>query len=121
MAQYEDSGYGSVTLAATIAKALRVTVAGALAGLTDQDFGTTMAYGVSGDVVGVSFVNKQGTQKATANGSISAGAKVYTAASGKVSSTQGTGAFLRGIAMEAATADGDIIEIMPLVGDTAGS
>lgn len=121
MAQFNDTGYGTVTLSATVPQFGRVTAAGALAGATDQDIGVTMQYGVSGDVVAVAYVSKQGTHKAIAASAITAGSKVHGAASGKVNDTQATGSFLRGIAMEAAAADGDIIEILPLVGDTAGS
>lgn len=121
MAQFNDTGYGTVTLSATVPQFGRVTAAGALAGATDQDIGVTMQAGVSGDVVSVAYVNKQGTHKAIAASSITLGAKVHTAASGKVNDTQATGSFLRGLAMEAANADGDIIEVLPLTGDTAGS
>jgi len=121
MASYNDTGYGTVTLTGTVAQFARVTAAGATAGATDQDIGVAMQAGVSGDVVSVAFVSKQGTHKAIAASALTLGAKVHTAASGKVNDTQATGAFLRGIALQAAGADGDIIEIIPCVGDTAGS
>ncbi len=121
MSQFNDTNYGTVTLSATVPMFGRVTAAGALAGATDQDVGVTMRAGVSGDKVAVAWVNKCGTHKAIAASSATVGSKMYTAASGKVNDVQATGAFLRGVLLEAASADGDIVEILPLVGDTAGS
>ena len=121
MSQFNDTGYGTVTLTGTVAQYARVTAAGATAGATDQDIGVAMVDGVSGDVIAVAYVSKQGTHKAIAASAITRGAKVHTAASGKVNDTQATGSFLRGIAMEAAGADGDVIEVLPCVGDTAGA
>lgn len=121
MASYNDTGYGTVTLSATVPQFGRVTADGALAGATDQDIGVVMEAGVSGSVVPVCYVTKQGTHKAIAASSMTLGAKVYGAASGKVNDVQATGSFLRGVALQAAGADGDIIEILPCVGDTAGS
>jgi hypothetical protein len=121
MSQYNDTGYGTILLSATIPQHARVTAAGALANATTQHVGTARVAGVSGDTVGLVYANKQGTTKMIAGAAITAGVKVYTAANGKVSSTQATGAFLCGIAMEAASADGNIIEVQQIVGDTAGS
>jgi len=57
-----------------------------------------------------------------ASKAIAVGDTVYTAASGKISDTQATGAFEIGVALEAATADGEIIEVLRIGhGDTAGS
>ena len=121
MSQFNDTGFGTVVLSATVPMFARVTAAGALAGATDQDVGVTLKAGVSGDTVGVAYLSKSGTHKAIIASSATKGAKVYTAASGKVNDVQATGAFLRGILLEAASADGDIVEILPVVGDTAGS
>jgi hypothetical protein len=54
--------------------------------------------------------NKSGTLEMVANGAISTGEEVYPAADGKISTTPAGGAL--GKAMEAATADEDIIEIL---------
>jgi len=51
-----------------------------------------------------------GTHKMTASGTITAGAKVYAAASGKIA---GTGTLLIGTALDAATEDGSVIEVVP--------
>lgn len=121
MSQFNDTPCLTVTLSATVAKYQRVTAAGAVAGATDQDVGIATRSGVSGDEITVSAVNKQGTHKAIAAGAIAVGAKVYGATDGEVNDVQATGSFLRGVAMEAASADQDVIEILPLVGDTAGT
>lgn len=51
-----------------------------------------------------------GLQTMIANGAITVGHKVYAAASGKVAST---GRVLEGVALTAASADGDYIQVMP--------
>lgn len=121
MSQYNDTGYGTIVLSATVAQYLRVTAAGGVAAANAQDVGTARERGVSGDTVGLVYANKQGTVKMVASKAITAGTKVYGAAGGKVSDVHATGSFLRGIAMEAATADNDVIEVQQIVGDTAGS
>lgn len=122
MAQYNDTGYGTLTLSGTVAQFARVTAAGAAATATQQDVGTAQVAGVSGDVVAIAYANKQGTTKMIANGAFGTlGAKLYTAASGKVSTTQATGAFLVGLLMATSAADGDLVEVLRVVGDSAGS
>lgn len=116
MSQFNDTGYGSVTLSGSVSQYERVTGAGAQAGAAAQDIGCVLQDGVSGDVVGVSLVSKQGSQKMIASGAISEGAAVYNAASGRVASS---GTNFRGVALEAATAAGDVIEVMPAMVDVA--
>ncbi len=55
-------------------------------------------------------LNKTGTVEMLANGAIAEGANVYAAAAGKCSATAAGGSL--GKALEAATADGDIIEVL---------
>lgn len=58
-----------------------------------------------------------GTTKVVAGAAITAGAKVAPTAAGKAQ-TAATGQFPRGVALDAADADGDVIEILLLaVGD----
>jgi hypothetical protein len=71
-----------------------------------------------GDVRAVNPRNAPGSRKMVANAALAVGAKVYTAAAGKVGATA-TGAFLEGIALTASAADGDIIEVLMDPGDTA--
>ena len=114
MSQYNDTGYGTVTLTGTVAKYQRVTFGGVVAGVDEQDIGTAMEAGVSGQAIRISLYSKQGTHKAIATGIIAAGAPVYCAAAGRVDDE--TGALLRGYAVTAAGAAGDVIEILPASG-----
>lgn len=110
---------------AAIAKHLRVKLSSgklAVAGLADNDIGTIdYAVFADGEDAAVNLRSLQGTEIVIAGGEITLGAKVYTAADGKVSATGAGTSYLRGIALEAAAADGDIIEIMPLFTNTAES
>lgn len=83
----------------------------ATAGAADFAIGVQekQSYGTTDETVAVRLKTAEGTVKMIANGAISAGANVYAAASGKVGSA---GFVLEGIAMEAASADGDIIEVL---------
>lgn len=93
----------------------------ALAGLADKDIGVTVARVEADAHGGVLLRTAAGTTPMVAAAAISAGATVFTAANGKVSNTA-TGAFQVGIALEAATADGDIIEVLRNShGDTAAT
>lgn len=64
----------------------------------------------SGDVATVRLRSSMGTTKMIAAGAIAAGVAVYGAASGKISTTVSGG--ITGISMEAAGADGDVIEVL---------
>lgn len=79
---------------------------------TDEPVGVAQRAGVSGDRRAVSDIKKGGTQKVTAAGAISKGADIYAAAAGKVQALPaGAGTYRKvGIALEAATADDDVIE-----------
>ena len=116
--QFEDTGYLSVDLTATANKYERVDFDGTVAGITEIGIGTVQQYGQSGDTVAVASISKQGTYIAIASEAITAGAAVYTAAAGKVGASAST-AFRLGFAKTAASADGDLIEVVPSVGDTA--
>lgn len=118
MSQYNDTGYKSVTLTETVGQYLRTNAAGELCGITERGIGYSTVDGASGETVSVALHSKPGTVKVVAAAAISLDAIVYSAASGKVSVSAST-AFPLGIALEAATADGDVIEILPLVGETA--
>lgn len=59
----------------------------------------------------VLLLGKGSTKKMVANAPITAGARVFTAAAGKVSPTHGATLFQVGIALTAAAADNDIIEV----------
>ena len=92
----------------------------ALAGTGEEALGTlTQAALAANDKVAVLLASAQGTRKVVAAGAISAGAKLYPAASGQVNDVP-LGKQI-GIALEAATAASDVIEMLDLVaqqGDT---
>jgi len=100
------------TATGTITGGLLVTVAGAVAGADSTTWlGVASKDCVSGDTFGV---YTQGVQRLVASAAISAGARVKCAAAGKiVTLAAGSDAYdtLVGIALEAATADGDVIMV----------
>lgn len=126
MSQYTDANVKAFTSAGTIAQYARVTLGsgGTIteAGLTVKEIGTAMNAAVSGDVVPVRLRTASGTHKMIAKEAIAAGALLYTEAGGKVQDTAEATAFMVGHAMEAATADNDIIEVLYNThGDTAAA
>jgi hypothetical protein len=85
----------------------------------DQPVGVT-EYAVSENEYGaVKLINGNGTFFVTTAGALAQGADAYAADDGKVSSLPTTAGTYRrvGICLEAATADGDIIEVLPLPDD----
>lgn len=74
----------------------------------EQAVGVTNAAYASGAHTAFDVINKEGTVKVTASGAISAGAAIFPAADGKITATP-NGASI-GFALEAATADDDVIE-----------
>ncbi len=124
MSQFVHAPTRPFIAGAAIGAHLRVYISSgklAIAGITQQDIGVieTEAF-ADGDLRAVRLLSAEGTVKMIAAAAITAGAKVYTAAAGKVSVSAST-AYPRGIAMEAAAADGDVIEVMPYIGETAVS
>ena len=84
-----------------------------VAGATDNDIGTTDGRAFAdGDLIAVVPMGEAGVRKMVAAGVIAKHAAVFSAASGKISTTGTTGMFPRGIAMEAATGDGSIINVL---------
>lgn len=113
MSQYVEAAVRQFTANAAIGQFLRVTVLStgkvALAEAGQMGVGTTENPATASDeIVGVRLNNAHGTRKVVANGAISEGSLVYAATSGKVGSS---GTVCYGVALEAATADGDIIEV----------
>lgn len=82
---------------------------------TDNPIGISEYPAADGDNVLVRLLSEAGSLEMTAAGVISADADVYAGANGKIQSLpSGVGDYKKiGIALEAATADGDIIEILP--------
>lgn len=121
MSQFNDTGYGTVKLSATVAQYLRVSPAGAVGVLATPPFGTARVAGVSGESVGVVYANKPGTAEMVASKAIAVGAKVYSTTVGKVTDTFATGGFLEGIAITAAAANNDVIEVLRVTSGVTGA
>lgn len=73
--------------------------------------GYTVAPAASGEAATISLVVGGGTSYAIADGAVAIGEVIYSAAGGKVSAA-GVGAQRVGLAVSAATADGDVIEVI---------
>ena len=82
------------------------------AGLDEQGIGTTLETVTSESHVGVWLDNLGGTRKVVASEVISANTAVYAGADGKLDAAGGGAPVQIGTALEAATADGDIIEVL---------
>ena len=114
MSQYVETPCRTFEAGAAIARYLRVKLSSgvlAVAAATDPDIGTiereTFA---DGDLAPVRLRNAQGTRKMVAAGAITLHANVYGAAGGKVDDVENENFY--GMALEAATADGDVIEVL---------
>ena len=114
MSQFFESACRPDTAAGAVAVNLRVKTPGAVAaaGALDQSIGTMEVDCLAAGPCTVRLKTSQGTRKMVAAAAISAGALVYGAASGKISSVANGN--IEGIAMEAASADGDVIEVQSL-------
>ena len=97
---------------------LRVKIAGAaraawLADAVDYGVGTVLEGVAISKNVAIRLWEHGGSHKCVASGTISAGQKVYAAAGGKVAAS---GTLIVGTALDAATADGSVIEVLPHLG-----
>lgn len=119
MSQQFDTGCVPMTADAAISQYARVIFESdgkcVTAGLTEVGDGIaqTAAF-ASGDVIDVKLWNSSGTFKMIAAEALSAGATLYTEAAGKVQDTAASDTFAFAKALEAATADGDVIECVLL-------
>jgi hypothetical protein len=122
MSQQNETGFLSVQVDGAITQYLRVKASDATtdpitvttAGIADDDIGVIEQAGLAaGDVVALRHRTAQGTVKMVASGAVTAGAKVYTAASGKITATWAASARLRGIALEPASGNNSVIEVLP--------
>lgn len=115
MAQ-NDSGFRAFPVGASaITVGTRVALSSGLAVAAGAPNGTALGVALgdaaANGIVTVKLNTAAGTHEMKAGGAISAGAAVYPAASGKVLASQTSSNNAIGIALEAATADGDIIEV----------
>lgn len=111
MSQFFDTSTRPDVAAAAIAQHLRVKTTGALAlaGAADVELGTMEVACTAAGPTTVRLRSAKGTCKMVASAAITAGVTVYAAASGKIASS---GTVTIGTALEAATADGDVIEVL---------
>lgn len=111
MSQYKEGPCGTDTAAGAIAQFLRVKTTGALAvaGAADVELGTMELPALAAGDATVRYRTAAGTCKMVASEAITAGASVYAGASGKVAAS---GGLLIGTALDAATADNDVIEVL---------
>lgn len=113
MSQFVETNCKTFSAGAALSQYRRVYLSSGVLQYADaytQEIGTLEAATfASGDRVAVRLRTAVGTQKMVASEAITAGAYVYGAASGKVSDV---GFVPVGQALEAASADGDIIEVL---------
>ena len=113
MSQYVETACKMFTAGGAVAQYLRVKTGTALAvaGATETELGTLeTAACASGDIRAVRLRTAQGTCKMVAANAIDAQATVYGAAGGKIDDIANVNRI--GISLEAATADGDVIEVL---------
>lgn len=113
-----NAGCKTFKAASAIGKNIRVKLDNdgrvSIAGLAEKGIGTTTRAALAAnDPVDVRLLTAPGTHKVTAIEGCAIGAVLYTEAAGKVQDTAASTAREWGIAFEAATADGDVIEAMP--------
>lgn len=103
-ASVNEFRFAALSAANTIAQAGAASAA--VVGVTQEarDFASGRT-----DWVTVKLLHQGGTFKITAGGAISAGADIYVAATGKATATANAGGAVA-VALEAASADGDVIE-----------
>jgi hypothetical protein len=111
----------TLTAGAAIAAFLRVKAAvrtAYLAGSVDYGIGTALEGVAINKLVAVRLWEHGGSHKCVASAAINAGAKVYAAAAGKVAPT---GTLLIGTALDAASGNNSVIEVIPHIARTQSS
>jgi predicted RecA/RadA family phage recombinase len=116
MAQ-NDSGFRAFPVGASALTAgTRVSLSSGLAVAAGAPNASALGVAIgdapANGIVTVKLNTAGGTHEIKAGGVISAGAAVYPAASGKILAAQTSSNNAIGIALEAATADGDVIEVV---------
>jgi len=120
MSQYVETSTKSFIAGATIAAntLVKLTAVGKVetAELDDAPIGVALEPAAANGHVAVKLLNCDGTVKMIAAGAISANAKVYCKNDGKCDDdTTSSSEIAVGYALEAAGADGDIIEVLPFI------
>ena len=113
-----NTGIRSFVANATIPYGARVMLSNGKVVLADatsaNHLGIAQNDAVADQVVAVSLTNAPGTQEMIAAVAVTAGALVYPAANGKINVTAGSNDPV-GRALQAASADGEIIEVAPVL------
>ena len=114
MSQFVEAPTRADTAAGAVAQFLRVKTPGAIAtaGALEQSIGTMDRTCVAAGPCTIRLKSAEGTRKMVAAAAITAGAYVYGAAGGKISSVANPN--IEGIALEAAAANNDVIEVLPV-------
>tara|TARA_R100000808_G_scaffold20286_1_gene43931 strand:+ start:3203 stop:3586 length:384 start_codon:yes stop_codon:yes gene_type:complete len=127
MAQFVDGNVKTFEADGAIAQFARVQLDAdgkvTTAGLTAKDIGTAEREAfAAGDKIPVRLRTASGTHKVIASEAVAVGGTLHTQASGKVGDTATATGYEYGMAIEASSADGDIIEAIRINhGDTANS
>jgi hypothetical protein len=123
MSQQNENGLRAFTAGAAISQYRRVklTSSGQVvhADVDDKGIGVAQIAADSGDPVTVKLWSAPGTMKMVAAGGISVNDVVYAADGGKVDDVVGAGAAV-GRAIEAATANNDVVEVIPFADEHTG-
>jgi len=115
MSQYNE-GKKAFTAGGTIARFATVKLSSSsgtvveACGSNESNIGFAADAAVSGETLTVFLKNAGGTFRGLAYAAISAGDTLYNAASGRLVNTGGDARY---VALEAATAQDDVIEVMP--------
>jgi len=117
MSQREDSGFKSFSAGEAIPLYSRVKLhtdgTVLMAGLAEKSIGTLQTdAGVSGQPVSVKLRSAAGTHKVRVKEAVAIAANLYSEAAGEVQDTAETTAFLEMTALEAATAEDDVVEAL---------
>jgi hypothetical protein len=114
-----DSGIGTYQAGATITRGQRVAISlttGKLdvaGGGVPLDLGIAMADAVADDFVSIAYVTKPGTFVASVTAApITAGSPLYSIAGGQLSGLTTGSTVTWGIALEAASTNGSLIEVL---------
>lgn len=121
MTHYVEGGFKTFVAAADLGANISVKldsngkIVAATAG-TDVIIGTTVAAVTTGDSTAVRLRSAAGTTIVTASAAISRGAAVTATTGGKVVTTTTANDQIIGYALEAAGADGDLLEVLNSTG-----
>lgn len=117
MSQYVETPTKAFTAGAAIGKHILVKLSSsklAVAGLADEPIGALEDEAFADlNIRAVRLLSAQGTMKCVAANAVAEGSVVYGRASGKVDDVSTSSAVRIGVALEAATATDDVIEVLP--------